>query len=59
MKLSPRTQDYAEFIILIKMNLVALEKAMNERRFDEANFLATELKVNAMLLSDVITKKVM
>lgn len=59
MKLAPRTHDYAEFIIMIKMNLVALEKAMNEHKFDEANFLANELKVNAMLLSDVITKKVM
>ena len=49
--------DYAEFIIKIKMNIQALEKSMNDRRIDEAKFLANQLKVNSMLLLDAIERE--
>lgn len=49
--------DYAEFIIKIKMNIQALEKSMNDRRTDEAKFLANQLKVDSMLLLDAIERE--
>lgn len=57
MKRTQTTWDYAEFIIKTKMNIQAIEKAMNDRRIDEAKFLANELKVNSMLLIDAIERE--
>lgn len=49
--------DYAEFIIKIKMNIQAIEKAMNDKRIDEAKFLANELRANTVLLIDSIERE--
>lgn len=57
MKRTHTTWDYAEFIIKTKMNIQAIEKAMNDRRIDEAKFLANELKVNSMFLIDAIERE--
>ena len=57
MKRHVTTWDYAEFIIKTKMNIQAIEKAMNDRRIDEAKFLANELKVNSMFLIDAIERE--
>ena len=57
MKRTHTTWDYAEFTIKTKMNIQAIEKAMNDRRIDEAKFLANELKVNSMFLIDAIERE--
>lgn len=57
MKRHVTTWDYAEFIIKIKMNIQAVEKAMNDRRIDEAKFLANDLKASAMFLIDAIERE--
>ena len=57
MKRHVTTWDYAEFIIKIKMNIQAVEKAMNDRRIDEAKFLANDLKSSAMFLIDAIERE--
>lgn len=57
MKRTQTTWDYAEFIIKTKMNIQAIEKAMNDRRIDEAKFLASELKVNSEHLIDSIERE--
>lgn len=49
--------DYAEFIIKIKMNIQAIEKSMNDKRIDEAKFLANELRANTVLLIDSIERE--
>lgn len=57
MKRHVTTWDYAEFIIKIKMNIQAVEKAMNDRRIDEAKFLSNDLKASAMFLIDAIERE--
>jgi len=50
--------DYAEFLIRSKFVIINIEKAMNERDFDVAKFMAQELKTTVTLLQDAIIKQV-